>query len=134
MKLPNSIKVSAKRKNEAIGEVLINITLYTNIKNNYSFIIGPTDSEGEASITKNEIINSANKTLELEIMDYSTLEEHFTGEIKAKIMNKTDIINAIEAYKIYGEDNYPKNYIINLNNALQKPTELQNIELNVFKI
>ena len=133
MKLPASIKISAKRKNESIGEALIHLTLCTNSKNNYSFIIGPTDSEGEVSISKNEIINRANNTLKLAIMDYDILEENFTGEIKAKTMNKTDIGNAFAAYEIYGKDNYPKNYIVKLNNALAASTELEDIELYVTK-
>ena len=134
MKLPEIIKACAKRNNESISEALIRLTLFTNSKNNYSFIIGPTDSKGEASITKNEIITSANRTLELAIMDYSIIEEHFTGEIKEKILTKADILYAIEVYEMYGEDNYPKNHIVKLNNALQASTEFKDIELNVTKI
>ncbi len=49
-------------------------------------------------------------------------------------MTKTDILNTIEAYKIYGKDNYLDNYIVKLSNALSASIELKGTKLNVTKI
>ena len=126
--------MEASYKQEPEKGLLVKLTLVTDRKNNYSLIIGATDVFGKASITKEEIINNANETLELALMDYVSLEQSFTGEIQTAIMNKTDIESAIKAYETYGSENYPEGYINNLKQALSNLIGAREVELHVAQI
>ena len=132
--IPLKIEVVALIEKKPAKGILVKLLLLTKNKNDYSFIIGPTNSDGKASIEYNEIIDEANKTLELALMDYVSLSENYTGEFKTEVMNKTDIESAINAYEIYGAENYPEQYINNLKLALSNKINISEVKLSVANI
>lgn len=132
--LPEKIEVETLYKQKPEKGLLVKLTLATDRKNNYSLILGPTDASGKASITKKELINNANEIFEIALMDYVSLEQSYTGKVKLEVMNKTDIESAINAYEIYGSENYPEDYIDMLNQALSNSINSIEIELHVTQI
>jgi hypothetical protein len=125
--LPEVINITIKNENDSAQNYLVKIILITEQKNNYTFIVGPSNEEGDISITKAELIRRASTTLNLALMDYISLEECFSGEVQTTIMSSSDIDSAIEAYKIYGNENYPEGYRRMLESA--NKLELNNYEV-----
>lgn len=130
--LPSAIEVIVTSDQNPREGVLIKLMLGMIRKNSYSYILGPTNSEGKAQIQKCELLSQADKSLELALMDYLPLESGYTGEIEAKVMNKKDIDKAIEAYEIYGPCKYPERYIEILKHAITEsmPTKEIKVEIN----
>ena len=64
-------------------------------------------------------------------MDYAPLVENYTGKIQAKIMEKSDIEDSIEAYQLYGADHYPEGHIDKLNHALADIKDVSELMLRI---
>jgi len=98
-------------------------------KNSYTFIIGPTNIEGEAVLSKASIIMEAEEQRGLALMDYRPIENEFSGGISIRIMTEEDIRNALAAFKQFKEySKYPEGYQQMLEAALLNPM-LKEIDL-----
>ena len=129
--LPESIEVAVSSEQKPGVGFLIKLRLGVIRKNSYSYILGPTNSEGKAWITKNELLREANRTVELALMDYVPLEHNYSGEVEVKVMTESGIRKAIEAFEIYAPLEYPEGYIEKLNQALNKSINIENLEIYV---
>jgi hypothetical protein len=79
--LPQKIKCSVSADGVGIKGILIEARFGVSCKNVYTMIIGPTGNEGFAEITRHQIIEDANKQLDLALMDYQAIGDVFTGVV-----------------------------------------------------
>jgi hypothetical protein len=120
IQIPDRITCQASIDGQPVAGVLITARFGVTHKNAYSFIFGPTNDEGVAELSKSEIIESADKELELAMMDFNPLEGAFNGIITLRPMSREDIERAIDAYDFYKESaEYPKGYRQTLQQALE---------------
>jgi replication-associated recombination protein RarA len=91
----------------------------TTEKNAYTLIWGPTGCEGKATLNRSTIQQEATLQRNTALMDFEPLENTFSGVLKIRIMNKTDLENALYAYKLFRKVVcFHQNYQLNLETAL----------------
>ena len=110
-KLPEMVICNLTKEGSPIANLMIMIELSTLRKNHYTIVFGPTDVNGNAILSAEEIKRQANSQLQLALMDYDPIEESFVGLMRVKIMTHSDIKNAIAAYDLFkSEAYYPHHY------------------------
>ena len=134
MKLPDKIQCQVTVYNKPKEGILLKATFGVISKNSYSFIFGPTDKHGLASLHKSTVVHEAGKQLELAFMDYHPIESAFSGEISVHPMSEDDIKRALEGAKIF-RDVFPfkEGYELMLQTALKKPL-LRNLAIDIKRI
>jgi hypothetical protein len=130
--LPDAIYCTVTLSSLPVPEMLIKATFETTYKNDYSFILVPTDNEGRTTLLKSQIISEASQQLRLAIMDYGPIEGCFSGIVGLRIMDEQDIRKALEAYDIFKSNfNFPADY----QEALQKSIiKVQKINMEMLTI
>jgi len=129
--LPDKFEAFCSRDGEPVRGALLSLTMRTQHKNDYDFIIGPTDTTGKAAISKDEIVRQANNQLNLALMDFSPIEKCYAGDFEVKVLSKTEIKRALEACELFGQDSYPEGCFEKLKNASKLDFDLKKIELNI---
>jgi len=66
-------------------------------------------------------------------MDYVSLEENYSGKIKAEIMTETHIRRAIDACETYGTAMYPSEYRDTLQTALRNSNGIDGCEIQIIQ-
>ncbi len=123
--VPELIEIIVTSNDQPRSDLLVKLVLGMDRKNNYSYILGPTNSEGKTWISKSDLLNQSERCMKIALTDYVSIESGFSGEIYAIVMNKSDLKRAIEAIKLFGPEEYPAGHQEKLEKAL---TSVQNLD------
>jgi hypothetical protein len=130
--LPERIDCTLALEKRPVTGLMLLAEFTTVRKNSYGIVFGPSDQEGQASLTYEELKRRADSQLELGLMDFDPIDKAFSGEISVKVMNYDDIQKAIIAYDLFESVGcFPANYRENLERSLQI---LQQIDATAVKI
>ncbi|MEM1222230.1 MAG: hypothetical protein AAGH40_05660 [Verrucomicrobiota bacterium] len=115
--LPSRFEVRTTLNNRNHEGAYVSLSLITDYKNNYSFLLGPSNEQGEVSILKDEIIEKGRQQLEAALMDYGPIQNVYTGEYSVRVLQKEDLERVIKAYERYQAEK-KKSEILKLRDAL----------------
>ena len=130
-KVPESIEVTVTSGQEPRKGLLVQLVLGMSGKNDYSFLLGPTNSEGKTQIQKSYLLCEADRCLRLALMDYLPIESGYSGKIKAKVMDGADIKRAIEALDLYSPTESSEGRQEMLKNALAVADSLNGVVVEI---
>lgn len=121
-KIPNRLICQAVTESEPIAGLMLRIGFGVWEKNSYSFIFGPTNHDGCAVLSHDEIVKQTDAIRAFSLMDYQPLEKVFSGDISLKVVGVEEIEAAIRGYDKYHKfTEYPQNYRDSLEKALLNP-------------
>ena len=92
-------------KNIPVENLIINVTILANRKNNYGLDFLKTDSDGKIVILRTTIENKINETMNDFIMDYSSNINDCKDWIIIETENLTELKSRVKNIEIY----YPEN-------------------------
>ncbi|MGB7604267.1 MAG: hypothetical protein WBL93_02205 [Lutisporaceae bacterium] len=101
--------------NRPVSNIAVMIRLFTNHKNDYYLIPSISNEEGIIEVEREWMNKQINDTRDFFIMDYVSTIEDCKSKIEIKVMDKNEVINAIEGRKLYKDFmNIPEKDIENL--------------------
>lgn len=116
--LPKRIDCTLEHEGKPVADLMLLAEFTTVRKNSYSIVFGPSNQQGRAAITYEEIQRQADSQLKLALMDFDPIDKAFSGSISVKVMNYNDIQNAIRAYDLFKSVGwYPDQYHEHLEKA-----------------
>lgn len=117
--IPERLILQATLNGDPVEGVMLRAGFGVTSKNSYSFYFGPTNHDGCAVLTRDEIIEQATNEMKFALMDYNPIEGVFDGNICYKALNLDDIERAISAYDRFHEYTpYPHGYREKMEQAL----------------
>jgi hypothetical protein len=118
--IPCKVQFVASHMGQPIQGVLLLAAFGVRARNTYRVVIGPTDENGVATVTRDEICHEAKALMQMAMMDYEPLEQTFSGQIGIEVMCRDHIERALEAFSIYKTHcQFPIGYEGKLLNALR---------------
>ncbi len=130
--IPNRIEFQIHADGKPIKGLLCLLTAETNYKNSFSLVVGPSNSDGLMSVTKEDILAKANEDARMFLMDYGDPLECITGSFTAIPMNLSKLNAAKNAYKSFRKSyHYPSRYIESIENAIQLLSKSSFSELSI---
>ena len=110
-RLPDALRLRCFLGSAPFPGAWVFVTLETSYKNPFNFAFGTANEKGELEITRSQLLEEGQKDRNLFLMDYGHPEASWTGRIKIKIPNESDIMRAIYAYDLWGEaGGYPPSF------------------------
>ena len=110
-RLPEVLRLRCYLGSAPFAGAWVFVTLETSYKNPLNFAFGPANEKGELEIARSLLLEEGQKNRDLFLMDYGHPEASWTGRIKIKIPNESDIMRAIYAYDLWGEaGGYPPSF------------------------
>lgn len=95
------VKVTDSMVGDPVCNVILNIMLFANHKNNYGFPLPLTNIKGIVEITKEWLSENVEQTRSIFIMDFSSTLEDCQPRFEIKIYDKDKTIGLIQAQKQY---------------------------------
>lgn len=86
-----------------IANIATIITLYSNHKNNFNFILPLSDERGNVTITKDWLKEQIRKEQALFVMDYSSGLDDCKSKIEITVLDTETLSRAIDAMCLYQE-------------------------------
>ena len=131
-KIPNQIKLQVFADEKAVEGILCLLTAESNYKNNFNSIIGPSDSNGNIYISRENILSNANEDVKNFMMDYGNPLNCITGNYTITPMSISELNKAKAAFKSFNEFfQYPTGYINTIKNAISLLSNSSFLELKV---
>lgn len=113
IEIPNRIECVVLADGAPLSGVFVRLTLHTNYKNDYSFLVGPTDSMGKVALTREELLERAEDKLQGAIMDYGRLSNVYAGKASATLLSAHDLEKAATTASRSGRDQTEIAYRLN---------------------
>src|SRR5437868_951257 len=79
--------------------MFVNIRVRMKRKNDYDLAFGPSDGNGEITVTGEDIVKEARQVANFFLMDYADIKADSTGEIMVRTFVADDVRRAILAYR-----------------------------------
>jgi len=95
------IKAIESKSQKTVPDLIFQMTLFAEHKNNYSFILPKTDQKGEVVVTKEWIEKEIEKERNLFVMDYSSKLDECKKHIEIKLLNHDEIQKSIIGLNTY---------------------------------
>lgn len=99
--LPNVFRVTVRHGNFPVIGQFAELELKTNYKNDYSFLIGPTNAAGQINVDRRKIIELGGNVIKWALMDYGPIENVYTGEYSVEFLQYEGLERVIESYERY---------------------------------
>jgi len=132
VQLPEKLQVHISTNGQPVPGMFASARIETNFKGHFYVVIGPTDESGNASLSREEMLDQALADSKLFVMDCGHPETCATGRIVVSVRLLPDIERALEAYEMFHQHTrYPEGYKDNLNRAAQSLKELNDIALSL---
>lgn len=132
VQLPQKLQLHISTDGAPVPDMLALATIETNFKNPFTIVIGPSDEDGNAYLSREEMLEQTESTRELFLMDYGDPEASATGRIVVRLMLLPDIEGALQAYELFHQHSrYPEGYKDNLNRAAQSLKQLNDRPLSL---
>ena len=110
--LPNSFRITCSADGIAASGLLILITIRMNRKNHYSVIVGPTNHDGQVTVTKSDLENEIENTQNQFPIDYAAIAESFSGQLEIRPMTLRQLQSAVDAHHLWqGIQTYPTGHL-----------------------
>jgi hypothetical protein len=110
-KLPERLDCVLTYHGKPIADLMLWAEFRTLRKNPYTIVYGPTDQQGRATLSYEDIKRQADSQQDLALMDFDPIERAFSGTITVKLMTYDDVQNAIRAYDMFKSVGwYPAHY------------------------
>ena len=134
VKIPTKVYIKIT---DSTGNIVTGVPVYlkfvTDYKNDFGYILTVKNIKNEIfELTKEEIIESANKDANFFLMDYGSIEHCFTSKIQVSLQTVSNIQNAIKGYEFWGGVNsklFHPTYIDDLRYHLEKTCEMERLGL-----
>lgn len=112
---PSEMAVTALLDDQPMGKAWLVVELEMDHKNDYGLLFGPTDASGKLVIKDMDLRQQAKKQLDLFPMDYVSPEGAWTGAMKIRVLNRTDVVNLQNAYETWKDAGlYPADFPLHL--------------------
>ncbi len=135
--LPENLVCTVTIDGNPVEGIAIRAILEADFKNSYGSIFGPTDKDGRAQLSQQDILRDATENLKMGLMDFGPIEKCFTGRVFLHVMNTKDLEGAMGAYiqfKKFVE--YPPDYQQLLQNSIDtsKKIETEKLKLTAYVV
>ena len=118
MRLPEKIEVKITAAGQPVAGLLVDARIVTTRKNNFVLLFGPTDENGELTITREDLLRQAEQDRQFFIMDYGDPEGDFSGNLLISIFGREHITRALKAYPLFKDvASFPIDYLKNITQA-----------------
>lgn len=97
------IKICDVDTGKPIEKIVLKIRLYANHKNDYNFILPPSDQNGCIEVKKAWLEEEIRKEQALFVMDYASDLNDCKPEVSLIVLDNTSLDRAIEAMLLYQE-------------------------------
>ena len=115
--LPDELKITCTLQGKPVSGILVSVTARMQRKNHFDLVVGPTD-RGQITCTRNNILEQAESSRNLFLMDYADPVDNFSGEIEVAPMSRHDIKRALDAYNMFTDSTtYPEKWKETLGSA-----------------
>lgn len=130
--LPRKIICAVSSNGVDVKDIMIKAEFRVSFKNSYFLTIGPTDKEGNAKISSQEILEQAKQQQDFAIMDYMPIEDVFAGSVAIKIMDEKELEKAVNSFELFKDYySFKSNYKENFDQAIIRLSE---IDKNTLKL
>jgi hypothetical protein len=117
--LPVSIQVTVSYEGRPLAGMFVRVRISTSKKNDFSEFFGPSDSSGRISLSRADLIQSADRQRKLFVMDYGDPERDYSGAIDISPVDSNAVSRALDAYrKFKAHYEYPPGHADHLRAAL----------------
>src|SRR4051812_30856918 len=111
MNLPDRIDVVISLNGKPVANHLVEVVIKVNRKNNFATFAGPSNSSGQVSIQRDEMLRRFESDINLFPMDYAHPESAFTGQIEISPVGAAQLAAAISAFQTFrGATPYPSGW------------------------
>jgi hypothetical protein len=132
MKLPERVDIRVAADGKPAPGMFVCVTLRMARKNDFALGFGPSDQDGRVRISREDLLQEAEKERRFFIMDYGHPEEDFGGELVIKPLNRDDLAKATAAYEVYHDvTDYPPRHKDKLRDAAARLNQHGHCELSV---
>ena len=116
--LPDELRLTCMLQGKPASGILVSVTTRMQRKNHFDLVVGPTDTRGQIICTRNNILEQAESSRNLFLMDYADPVDNFSGEIEVSPMSRYDIKRALDAYNMFADaTTYPQKWKETLESA-----------------
>jgi len=116
--LPDELSITCTLQGKPVSGILVSVTARMQRKNHFDLVVGPTDIRGQITCTRNNILEQAESSRNLFLMDYADPVDNFSGEIEVSPMSRHDIKRALDAYNMFADaTKYPEKWKETLESA-----------------
>ena len=129
--LPDAIHVRVSANNAPLGSLLVLTRIVMHELNDYWGVFGPTGADGSLTITRADLLQSAQRTRGYYQEEFADLETNLAGLIEVRIMDEPAIDRALEAATELPEFPYPANYADTLRSARSDLLKLGRVLMEV---
>jgi len=110
LKIPAKIKIVISADGVPKEGMFAFIKLVMARRNSFGFLFGPSSASGKVEVTRAQVLQEARKSMQLFLMDYVEIENHWTGKLQITPMNRERATRALSAYRLFRRYEYPQNY------------------------
>jgi hypothetical protein len=112
------------------GGLIVRVEIGVRRKNTFRVWSGPSDGDGHVILSRNDMLNQAQRDREFSPMDYGDPEADFSSAITASIATSENIESAVVAYETFRVSYpFPLGYLDTLKVARERLRELGSISL-----
>jgi hypothetical protein len=115
--LPDAIHVRVSSENAPLGSLLVLTRIIMHELNDYWGVFGPTGDDGAVTVTRADLIESAQRTRDFYPEEFADVETQLAGLIEVRVMDEAAIERALEASEALPEFPYPADYNEKLRSA-----------------
>jgi hypothetical protein len=115
--LPDAIHVRVLSNQTPLASLLVLTRIVMHELNDYWGVFGPTGADGSVSVTRADLVQSAERTRSYLPEEFADVETHLAGLIEVRIMDEPAIERALEAADALPEFPYPPGYAEQLRTA-----------------
>jgi hypothetical protein len=105
--LPEQFVLRVKAGDQPLLGGWVKVVLHTGHKNDFPSLHGPTDEDGVVLVQAGDLRESAQRSRDLFLMDYGSIENDWTGAITVAPLTPEDLEVVIEAIDTWGPEQYP---------------------------
>jgi hypothetical protein len=84
-----------------VAGLLVRVAIAPTRKNGFISFHGPSDEDGSITVTREDILRAADRTVGLALMDYGDPEADAAGSLHVVPLDRQAIANALEGYERY---------------------------------
>lgn len=107
--MPRQVRVTALLDDQPFQDAWLALNLNMSLKNDYGLLFGPTDAAGELVISDDDLQEQIQRQLDLFPMDYASPKSAWTGSMRIRVLNRSDVANLQMAYDTWKDlDLYPE--------------------------
>ena len=117
--IPNSFRITSDADGVAASGILVLVTVKMSRKNHFQLIVGPSDTNGQITVSRTAIHSEIALIQDRFPMDYASVSDAFAGQLEIRPLTLRQIQSAIDAcQQWHGIATFPGGHLDRLTEGL----------------